>query len=1299
MKHKHFHALLSCLLAVVMVIGIFPALTAQAAQQGDYRDPAEHWLTTGNRTGELDINANITDEIMMCLVCNQRTLFKIYRVPEYTRSGGTALNRNVLFSDGTMMDGVSRGNADAGVPGANATYTGYHYTKNVCTICGTLNANMGDTYYGFNNNVYNLYDCAAGFMVDLHETHIEPYNHRYHTEIAKNGQYCQFCFGTYANTTSRQVSHSTEEQVDAELGNQRFRITGDCGDCNYHTDELLAAKTVITSYYGMADGKPHTLILSDLSDEGVNTSIRYGNSAGNCNLTSAPNYVDPGFYTVYYATTYSYGGESMTENGVAYVQLYEAAPTSPPNGGNLAVSAEHSHDFHYLDTISPSCGNLGWENWQCRGCGALEKRNYKNALGHDYRSVIIREASCTQNGRTLLMCNKCGDFYEETTPMTTHNYTAKVVPATCTAVGYTEHKCATCGIYYVTDITQYAPHHYHADVIHPTCTEKGYTQNTCEVCDISYTDNYTNPAGHKWDGGEVLTSSTCESEGVKIFTCLVCDETMLQAVNANGHRAGAAATCTEPQSCLDCFAILALPLGHEYDAEIIPPTCSAMGYTIFSCTRGDDSYVGDYTDRLPHDYIGTITAPTCETMGYTTYGCADCEDSYISNYTEVLAHNYMAAVTVPTCLAMGYTVYTCADCNATYTGDYTDPLGHDYELAHTLATCTAMGFTTYTCKQDDNSYIGDYIDALGHTPSEWIIDEPATLEAAGSKHIECLVCGEILSTVILKQLKAEDYTDNNGMASVGGYVVIVTDKDTAPVPHAGVLIDIEDNIGVELPDGRLLDYADQTTVTVLYAETEELLDNLSRSVPGLTVTVSDLNSNYAMGVTNEAGQITVPTSETDTGNNGNGTIGGGDGNTYVVTVTDKNGDVIDDCVISIDKDGKIGVLLPEGTPFDRDNPVTVTVTDQNGKPQKDIPITIGDEDGITNALGKVTLPPTDRGYTNEDGVVKVNGYIVIVENTEKTIARAFVTNIENNKITVLLPEPYILTADKQTTVTVLLADKETPVKGLSVTVFDYQNRNAAKTTNADGKITVPDKQSTGGGSGGSGGSGGGGGGGYIAPTPTPVTHTAYVLGYPGGDFRPENSMTRAEAAAIFARLLADKNGDTIRARYSFPDISEAEWYAGYVAYLKNYGIIMGYPDGTFGADNTITRAEFTAMSVRFYETYTGKTPGKTSGKLLKDVQSSYWATSYIQTAIANSWIVGYPDGTFKGEADITRAEVVTVVNRVLGRKADKSYIDKNLSLLTQFKDVSTRHWAYYDIMEAANTHDIKRNTTPEAWQK
>ena len=315
--------MLSCLITLALVIGLFPAAMpiAYAAQGNVYSDPAENWLTTGNRTNELDVNSNVTDAFLHCSVCDQLTLFKVFRVPEYTRSGGTALNRGVLFSDGTMMDGINRGNVDAGVPGINATYTGYHYTKNVCTICGTLNGNTDISYYGHGRDVYNLYDCAAGFMVNLSEKRIEPYNYRYHTEVTKSGQYCQFCFGTHGTITSKQVLHNLKEEIDPQIGHNRFSVSRDCDDCGYHEKETLTAKTVVSSYFGEADGNAHTIKLADLSDYGVNTSIRYGNSATSTNMTSAPNYVAPGYYDVYYSASYSYGGESMTENGVAYVQV------------------------------------------------------------------------------------------------------------------------------------------------------------------------------------------------------------------------------------------------------------------------------------------------------------------------------------------------------------------------------------------------------------------------------------------------------------------------------------------------------------------------------------------------------------------------------------------------------------------------------------------------------------------------------------------------------------------------------------------------------------------------------------------------------------------------------------------------------------------------------------------------------------------------------------------------------------------------------------------------------------------
>ena len=130
-----------------------------------------------------------------------------------------------------------------------------------------------------------------------------------------------------------------------------------------------------------------------------------------------------------------------------------------------------------------------------------------------------------------------------------------------------------------------------------------------------------------------------------------------------------------------------------------------MGYTIYTCESCGDSYKADYVDKAAHDYTKTVTAPTCTALGYTVYECKNCDDKYISDYTDKINHSYIADVTEPTCTASGYTVYTCEICGKTYTADYKD--------------------------------------MTGHKPSDWIIDEPATIEHAGEKHIECLTCGEV----------------------------------------------------------------------------------------------------------------------------------------------------------------------------------------------------------------------------------------------------------------------------------------------------------------------------------------------------------------------------------------------------------------------------------------------------------------------------------------------------------------------------------------------------------------------------
>ena len=1825
---ENLKKIVSAVLTASMLIGVSPMITpitTYAAQKSDYVDPADHWLLTSNRTNELDMNATITYETEFCGICNKSTVLMTYRVPEYTRSGETAMNHDVFYSDGANKTGSSYGNTDSGTPGVNAYYTGYHLTKTVCQNCGTINPL--DTEYSFNKNIYVLNPCNNSFFIDFDNTTYEPYDEHQHTTVLKKGEYCQFCKGTYARATSKREAHNLDSTIDGQIGNNRFYLTEKCDDCGYTTSEYVAAKSVVSSYYGTVDNKAHTVTVADLSDSGVHTSIRYGTSAGKCNLTSAPNYTDAGYYPVYYEISYRYDSETMVENGVSYVWLLADDSNKDSSGGTVIIPPEkHEHDYRYLETVAPSCDNLGYERWQCDGCGNLDKRNYTKATGHNYKTITIREATCKQGGLKLNLCDKCGNFYEETTPVGEHKYKTEKVQPTCRMTGYTNHTCEICGNSYITDMTPIISHSYERITKEPTCTDKGYTTSTCTMCGLSYVSDYTDPTGHNWDEGHSVTSSTCTADGVIEYHCTNagCKEKMIKAESATGHTPGKAATCTEPQTCEKCGTVLALPKGHSYSKNIVMPTCTAMGYTEYKCDNCDDSYIGDYTNKAEHDYKKSVTAPSCTAMGYTTYTCKNCDDEFISDYTEKKPHNYKAEITKPTCTEFGFTTYTCAECGDSYVADYTDKTEHNYDkkvipptctehgytvytcpdcgkeyigdltdcekhtykktvvpptctemgytiytcescgdsykadyvdkAAHdytktvTAPTCTALGYTTYECKNCDYKYISDYTDKInhsyiadvteptctasgytvytcencgktytadykdmtGHKPSEWIIDISATIEQAGEKHIECLTCGEVLSRVAIPQLVEKDHTDEDGNSKVGDFSILVTNKDGKPIFDSEISIDINNNVTIKLPSGRLLDYADQTIITAMNTDSQTPKAELQ-------IFVYDENNNAATGKTDENGQLKVPNNKTSTGDN-SGTVGKDDEdkkNTFVVKVTDKTNIIIPNCevyigesnnivvdlpegikptseypviitvtdqhgqpqqgvtvitlgdadyiekgitdmfgkitlptakdgftddtgkvridgmyvfvndengaienaFVKLNDDSTISITLPDGTSIDYANRITVTVTDKDGNPLKDISVTVSDtvensltdktdengkmvvpplseditdengvgkvngynvvvtdekapianafitisEDGrlsvklpeankidienrisvvvtdsedkpvkgmtvaitetaaegeaktavdVTDENGKVTVPPTTIDYTDINGTANVKDYTVIVEDTKSKIEKAFVTlnedgtisvllpenlkiehsnritvtvldkdgngvknisvtvkenipeatetenenkveakiavgvtdkdgkvivppasegitdkdgktdisetipgkdtdgdgkddteesktvynitvedtkdkienayiEIKDGKITVTLPDTHTLTTSNQTTVTVL--DNENKgVANVSVTVTDKNKTTATKSTDTNGKITVPVK-STGGGSssGGGGGRGGSRGGSYINSNITNITvtnksgktvsvskstdkdgkitltlpnganltgdnyytikatdnkgnakteisivlkdkknntangttdkngmlilpgskHKAYIMGYPDGSFRPDGDMSRAEAAAIFARLIADKKNESVKGTPSFKDTPNNKWYSAFVGYLEKYNIISGYEDSTFRPDESITRAEFVTIAVRYYSLF-NEVKSVSNTTKYNDLSNNYWAIKNISYATSEKWLNGYSDGSFRPDIVVTRAEVVTIINRATGRNADTEFINKNLTVLNRFTDVrNNSHWAAYDIFEASNDHTGITSGSNEIWSK
>lgn len=204
-----------------------------------------------------------------------------------------------------------------------------------------------------------------------------------------------------------------------------------------------------------------------------------------------------------------------------------------------------------------------------------------------------------------------------------------------------------------------------------------------------------------------------------------------------------------------------------------------------------------------------------------------------------------------------------------------------------------------------------------------------------------------------------------------------------------------------------------------------------------------------------------------------------------------------------------------------------------------------------------------------------------------------------------------------------------------------------------------------------------------------VKAIAYIKGYPDGTFKPQANVTRAEAAQMFATLLNGGTNFGTSQATKFSDASD-DWYSKAINYVVGKGLISGYPNGTFKPNESITRAEFAQMISGYVKNE------KTSSSDFKDVKD-HWAKDAIDKLYGNKNVNGYPDGSFKPNAKITRAEAVTILNSVFNRNTNKSSLNNvNTSSLNKFSDVNEGFWAYYNILDAANTHNRERlNSTSE----
>ena len=400
--------------------------------------------------------------------------------------------------------------------------------------------------------------------------------------------------------------------------------------------------------------------------------------------------------------------------------------------------------------------NLGCEliqlpcehEWTSASCDAAETcalcgETKGVALGHVYEARLVAP-TCTEVGYTSHTCTRCGDNYttNEVAPLGHTEADVAAVAPGCETTGLTAgKKCSVCDEILVAQDEVSALGHTEAEIpaVAPGCVVTGLTSGVkCSVCDkVLVEPTVVEALGHT-EKVDVAVAPTCDENGLTAGKhCSVCNEVLVPQVtiDALGHvevvDAGVAPTCiatglTEGKHCSVCESVtvaqnVIAALGHDYKAVVTAATCTADGYTTYTCNNCGDSYVADEVAALGHDYKATVTAPTCLAGGYTTYTCAVCTDSYVADEVAALGHDYKATVTAPTCLAGGYTTYNCAACNDSYIGDEVEASGHNWKAA----TCTTPQICL-TCKTMGEA-------ALGHNYADATCTEASTCQNCGNK--------------------------------------------------------------------------------------------------------------------------------------------------------------------------------------------------------------------------------------------------------------------------------------------------------------------------------------------------------------------------------------------------------------------------------------------------------------------------------------------------------------------------------------------------------------------------------------
>ena len=636
---------------------------------------------------------------------------------------------------------------------------------------------------------------------------------------------------------------------------------------------------------------------------------------------------------------------------------------------------------------------------------------------------------------------------------------------------------------------------------------------------------------------------------------------------------------------------------------------------------------------------------------------------------------------------------------------------------------------TYAVKKGDTlakDKFPELTAAAGYKKPAWNVENPWNVPVADedvtytASAISATFDKDNVTKMVVKTQPKLTYVEgsaDNGKLDLSKLVVTLTDKNgnTQDVPFdklgeygitanpahdSNVTVDGNNGKPVTLTKGKLTATTDNLTVTKEntpqasekpkvnqpYVGDEKIT---GKGVPGATIVVTDKDGN-TIGTTtvndDKTWEVIVPGAESLEKDE-----------VITVTQTEKDKTPADETATVKDKVQPTKPTIDNPAAKNEPGKDSTTVT---GKTDPNTEVTVKDKDG--NEIGKGKSDPNGN-FTIETKPKQDPGTEVTITPKGGTPAKAIVTEDgPNQSATPSINQPTegdnAITGRGTPGAEIVVTDKDGKVIG-TTTVDPNGNWTVPVPTNrplkpgetitatqtekgklpASNTTTVKAKGNT------------GITGGFLIIPANPTTpsvekpkhetaiHKLYIYGYEDNTFKPEGNMTRAEAAAMLARLQGLDLTNT--ARPNFIDVRSG-WYNAVINAVVNAGYMKGYPDGTFRPDGKITRAEFAQMIKAIDKANAGMAP-------FADVKG-HWAQNAIDQAYANGRITGYPDGTFRPNNHITRAEAVTIFNKLYDRSVGEPGIADVKSGLVEFNDINRSHWAYYQVVESSNTHEFYR---------